>query len=105
MNSVISDTTYLFKSRFYETENDLQQMLRLLMDARSRTDDWHYAHVGELLFRFFMVACHLNPNEYIRLWHIDDKLVGYAILGEDPSFDFQVLPEYEWCGIETEAIL
>jgi hypothetical protein len=31
-------------------------------------------------------------------------LVGYAILGEDPSFDWQVLPEYEWSGIETEAI-
>jgi ribosomal protein S18 acetylase RimI-like enzyme len=26
-------------------------------------------------------------------------------LGEDPSFDFQVLPEYEWSGIETEAMV
>ncbi len=31
-------------------------------------------------------------------------LVGYAILGEDPSFDCQVAPEYEWRGIETEAL-
>jgi hypothetical protein len=90
-------------SRLYETEHDLQQMQDLLMEARSHTDDWHYAHVGDLLFGFFMVACHLNPKEYIRLWH-DDTLVGYAILGEDPSFDCQVLPEYEWCGIETEAL-
>lgn len=52
-----------------------------------------------------MVACHLNPQEHIRLWHDDEgKLVGYAILGEDPSFDCQVLPEYEWSGIETEAM-
>jgi len=83
-------------SRFYETEHDLQQMQGLLMEARSRTDDWHYAHVGELTFVFFMVACHLNLREHIRLWHDDEgKLVGYAVLGEDPSFDCQVLPEYQ----------
>lgn len=93
------------KSRFYENENDLQQMQGLLMEARSRTDDWHYMHIGELTFRFFMVACHLNPHEHIRLWHDDEgKLVGYAVLGEDPSLDWQVLPEYEWSGIETQAM-
>jgi len=52
-----------------------------------------------------MVTCHLNPQEYIRLWHDDQgKLVAYAILGKDPSFDCQVLPEYEWSGIEAEAM-
>ena len=91
-------------SRLYETEHDLRQMQGMLMEARSLTDDWHYAHVGDLLFQFFMVACHLNPQEHIRLWHADGKLVGYAVLGEDPSLDWQVLPEYEWCGIETEAM-
>jgi ribosomal protein S18 acetylase RimI-like enzyme len=93
------------KSRLYETEHDLQQMQALLMEARSRTGDWHYAHVGELMWWFFMVTCHLNPQEYIRLWHDNQgKLVAYAILGEDPSFDCQVLPEYEWSGIEAEAM-
>lgn len=92
-------------SRLYETEDDLQQMQGLLMEARSRTNDWRYAHVGELMWGFFMVTCHLNPQEYIRLWHDHQgKLVAYAILGEDPSFDCQVLPEYEWTGIEAEAI-
>jgi GNAT superfamily N-acetyltransferase len=79
-------------------------MQDMLMEARSQTDDWHYAHVGDLLFQFFMVACHLNPQEHIRLWHDDGKLVGYAVLGEDPSFDWHVLPKYEWSGIETEAL-
>ena len=79
-------------------------MLDLLMQARSLTNDWHYAHVGELLWNFFMVLCHLDPLEHIRLWHDSHgSLVAYAILGEDPSFDFQVLPEYEWTGIEEEA--
>ncbi len=80
-------------------------MQGLLMDARSRTDDWHYAHVGEMLFNFFMVACHLNPREHIRLWHdATGRLAAYSMLGEDPAFDFQVLPEYEWTGIEAEAL-
>jgi ribosomal protein S18 acetylase RimI-like enzyme len=94
-----------FASRLYETEYDFQQMQALLMEARSRTNDWRYAHVGELMWGFFMVLCHLNPQEHIRLWYDDEgKLVGYAILGEDPSFDCQVLPEFEWSGIETEAM-
>ncbi len=80
-------------------------MYNLLMEARARTDDWHYAHVGELAFNFFMVACHLNPQGHIRLWHdAQHTLIGFAILGEDPAFDFQVLPEYEWSGIEAEAL-
>ena len=92
-------------ARFYETEPDLQQMQDMLMEARSRTDDWRYGHVGELMFGFFKVACHLNPQEHIRLWHDEaGKLAGYAVLGEDPSFDCQVVPEYEWSGIEAEAM-
>jgi ribosomal protein S18 acetylase RimI-like enzyme len=88
----------------YEDGHDLQQMLDMLVEARSQTDDWRYPHIGDLVFGFFMVACHLNPREQIRLWYMGDKLAGYAILGEDPSFDYQVLPEYEWCGIEKDAL-
>ena len=80
-------------------------MQNLLMAARSQTDDWRYAHVGDLNWWFFMVLCHLDPHEHVRLWHDPGgELVGYAILGEDPTFDWQVLPEYEWCGIEAEAL-
>lgn len=79
-------------------------MLEMLMQARAHTDDWHYAHVGELLWNFFMVQCHLDPYKFIRLWHADGRLVAYAILGEDPSFDCQVLPEYEWIGLESDAL-
>jgi mycothiol synthase len=91
-------------SRLYESDQDLLQMQDLLMEARARTDDWRYPHIGDLLFWFFMVACHLDPQEHIRLWYEAGRLVGYAILGEDPSFDWQVLPEYAWRGIEEEAI-
>lgn len=105
MNAYPDSSLSSLTSRFYETEHDLRQMQDLLTQARSRTDDWRYAHVGELMWGFFMVVCHLNPQEHIRLWHNGKgRLVGYAILGEDPSFDWQVLPEYEWCGIETEAL-
>ncbi len=91
--------------RFYETIRDFEQMQSLLMEGRSRTDDWRYAHVGELIFGFWMVDCHLDPQQHIRLWHdAAGKLVAYAILGDDPSFDCQVLPEYKWTGIEAEAL-
>jgi ribosomal protein S18 acetylase RimI-like enzyme len=94
-----------FTSRYYESEQDLLEMQSLLMDARSRTDDWHYAHIGEMLFNFFMVLCHLDPRKHIRLWHdATGRLAAYATLGEDPAFDFQVLPEYECRGIEVEAL-
>jgi mycothiol synthase len=78
-------------------------MLDMLEDGRSRTNDWHYPHIGEFLFIFFMVACHLDPEECIRLWFEHGRLIGYGIIGEDPSFDCQVLPQYEWTGIESEA--
>jgi hypothetical protein len=28
------------------------------MEARSQTDDWRYAHIGDLLCQLFMVACY-----------------------------------------------
>jgi hypothetical protein len=95
----------MLTSRGYQTENDLQQMLDLLEEGRLCTDDWRYPHVGDLLWGFFMVASHLNPQEFIRVWHDPGgRLVGYAVFGEDPSIDWQVLPEYEWSGIEEEAL-
>lgn len=94
-----------FTGRPYQTGDDLVQMLVLLMLARRSTNDWRYWHVGELAFNFFMVACHLDARQHIRLWHDGaGKLAAFAILGEDPSFDCQVLPEYEWQGIETQAL-
>lgn len=94
----------MLTSRLYEDHHDFEQMQDLLMEARSLTSDWRYSHVGELAFNYFMVTIHLNPQEHIRLWHDNEKLVGYAILGEDPAFDWQILPEYEWSGIEIEAL-
>ncbi|HNS52646.1 MAG TPA: GNAT family N-acetyltransferase [Anaerolineae bacterium] len=91
-------------TRLYQSAADLWQMYGMLMGARSRTSDWRFAHVGELAWTYFMVDCHLDPCQYIRLWHDAGRLAGYAILGEDPSFDCQILPEYEWTGIEEEAL-
>ena len=91
--------------RNYRTPDDLAQMQSLLMKARSLTNDWRCWHLGDLMWESFLVTCHLDPQEHIRLWHdAQGKLVAYAILGEDPSFDCQVLPEYEWSGIEAEAL-
>jgi ribosomal protein S18 acetylase RimI-like enzyme len=96
-------TVSSLNSRLYEIESDLKDVLLMLMLGRSRTNDWHYPHIGEFLFNYFMVACHLDVNICIRLWYHHSHLIAYAILGEDPSFECQVLPEYEWSGIEAEA--
>jgi GNAT superfamily N-acetyltransferase len=104
-NLSLSASAHALTSRLYETEADFVAMRAMLMEARAQTSDWRYAHVGELQFNFFMVVCHLSPQEFIRLWHDEaGKLAGYTVLGEDPSFDCQVLPEYEWTGIEAEAL-
>jgi ribosomal protein S18 acetylase RimI-like enzyme len=79
-------------------------MYGLLIDARAHTNDWRYWHVGELAFGFFMIDCHLDPRKHVRVWHEKDKVVGYAMLGDDAYFDWQVLPEHERKGIETEAL-
>jgi ribosomal protein S18 acetylase RimI-like enzyme len=79
-------------------------MYALLMEGRSHTNDWRYWHVGELAFGFFMIDCHLDPAKHVRLWHDGDKLIGYALLGDDAYFDWQVLPEYEGKGVEEEAL-
>jgi mycothiol synthase len=96
---------HMLASRQYQTEDDLLQMRAMLMEGRSRTGDWRYAHVGLLAWDFFMVACHLDPTRHIRLWH-DNRghLVGYALLGEDPHLDWQVLPDRQWQEIEDEAL-
>jgi ribosomal protein S18 acetylase RimI-like enzyme len=97
----------MITSRLYQSESDFVQMQEMLMQARSRTrpHDWRYAHLGELIFNFFMVACHLDPQQHIRLWHDKQgELVGYAMLGEDPAIDWQVMPEHQWRGIEDEAL-
>jgi ribosomal protein S18 acetylase RimI-like enzyme len=92
-------------SHYYESEDDLRQMQDLLMAARAATDDWRYPPIGVATFRFFMVACHLNPYEFVRLWHDrQGRLVAYALLGEDPAFDCEVAPEYDGAGLEAEAL-
>jgi ribosomal protein S18 acetylase RimI-like enzyme len=91
-------------SRPYEGEADLKRMYALLMEARLRTGDWRYWHVGELAFGFFMIDCHLDPRKHVLVWHDGEKLVGYAMLGDDAYFDWQVLPVYEGKGIEEQAL-
>ena len=99
-----SAPAHALASRFYQTEQDFSEMRATLMAARAQTDDWRYPHVGLMQFNFMMVMFHLNPQEHVRLWHVDNQLVGYAMLGEDPTFEVQVLPKYAWTGIETEAL-
>jgi hypothetical protein len=46
----------LLTSRLYITGHDLQQMPGLLMEARSRTNDWRYWHVGALMWGYLLAT-------------------------------------------------
>jgi mycothiol synthase len=92
-------------SQPYDDAHDFAAMQDLLAAARSRTGDWRYPHLGDLAWPFFAHSCHLPLHDHVRLWHdAAGTLVAYAILGEDPPFDCQVLPDYAWSGIEAEAL-
>jgi mycothiol synthase len=93
-----------FTSRAYRSDHDLALMLDMLQQARHQTSDWRFLHVGELAWNFFQVAIHLDPHQFIRLWFDTETLVAFAILGEYPSFEVQVLPAYAWQGIEQDAL-
>ena len=102
--SAQSASTPPWTSRPYRDELDLLQMQDLLMTARA---DRRLAlcPYRRLVFWCFMLTCQLNTQEHIRLWHDGaGRLVAYARLGEDPSFDVQVLPAYTGCGIEEDAL-
>ncbi|CAA9588220.1 MAG: hypothetical protein AVDCRST_MAG18-4318 [uncultured Thermomicrobiales bacterium] len=100
-----TNSEHALNSRLYDTERDLRAMQDLLVEGRSRTDDWHYPHVGDLMGSVFPLSCHVRLQEHICLWHdARGKLLAYAILGEDPAFDCQVLREHEWSGVEEEAL-
>jgi len=94
----------MLSSRLYQADPDYEQMQALLVKARHSTSDWRYAHVGELAFNFFMIAIHLDPRQFIRLWYDSQELVGFAMLSEDPGVDWQILPAYEWTEVEEEAL-
>ncbi|HOU25213.1 MAG: Mycothiol acetyltransferase [Chloroflexi bacterium ADurb.Bin180] len=92
-------------SRGYRDDQDLRQMLELIQTGRAATGDWQYWHVGELLYMFYQVDRHLVPGEHIRVWHTPrGALIGYAFLGVDPLFDWQVAHGWLRCGIEEEAL-
>ena len=63
-------------SRPFEVDADLRQMYALLMEGRTRTNDWRFWHVGELAFGFFMIDCHLDPRKHVRLWHDGERLIA-----------------------------
>lgn len=95
-----------FTSRYYRDEDDLTYLSGLLLSARPNAEDWRIWHIGAgLVWMFFMLSARVDPRQHIRLWFSPaGKLVATAWLGDDLSIDWQVLPKYEWQGIEADAM-
>lgn len=56
-------------------------MLALPMTAGAQTADWRFAHVGELLFTYFMIACvstGVNDEHSQRLY----ESVGFRVVNQ-----------------------
>lgn len=95
-----------FTSRFYRDERDLDHMRALLLAARPNAEDWRTWHIGAgLVWNFFLLSARVDPREHIRLWFDRTGIcIAMAWLGDDVSIDWQILPQYEWQGLEEEAM-
>jgi ribosomal protein S18 acetylase RimI-like enzyme len=92
-------------SRQFETENDLQRIRAMLVDARKIAGhNAGYWHVGDLTWRYHLLGYRADPCKNYRLWYDDHRLIGFAVFGEDFSFDWQIHPQYTWRGIEEEML-
>ncbi len=92
-------------SRNFENESDLRIIRAMLVDARKIAG--HHAgywHVGDLTWRYYMLWYRADPRQNYHLWYDGDALVGFAVFGDDLSFDWQIHPRYVWRGIEEEML-
>ena len=89
----------------FENESDLRIIRAMLVDARKIAG--HHAgywHVGDLTWRYYMLWYRADPRQNYRLWYDGNHCVGFAVFGEDFSFDYQVHPQYTGQGIEEEML-
>ena len=91
-------------SRPYRDLDDLRAMLALLMDGRAlpgtgATGTWASWRLPSFSSRAIWTRAGRCASGTMR----DGRLAGYATVGEDPVFDFQVAPGFEGRGIEEQA--
>jgi mycothiol synthase len=78
----------------------------MLVDARRIAgNNAGYWHVGDLTWRYYLLCYRADPCKNYRLWYDDKHLIGFAVFGEDFSFDWQIHPQYTWRGIEEEMLV
>ena len=89
----------------FQTETDLQPIRAMLVDARKIAgNNAGYWHVGDLTWRYYMLWYRADPCKNYRLWYDAGRPIGFAVFGEDFSFDWQIHPQYTWRGIEEEML-
>lgn len=92
-------------SRNFENEYDLQAIRAMLVEARRIAGhNAGYWHIGNLTWRYYMLWYRTDPCASYRLWYDADRLIGFAVFGDDFSFDWQIHPHYTWRGIEEEML-
>jgi len=86
------------KARSYKDLQDLYTMLDLLSVGNGANTGTHYVHRGDLQWwLFYNDDVNQAWKSDIRLWHEDDRLIGWALLSPDEhAIDVFTVPEL--CG-------
>jgi ribosomal protein S18 acetylase RimI-like enzyme len=85
---------------------DLVPLRAMLMQARAAGAPGCW-HVGDLVWRYFLMTLRADPARDIGLWRDrrSGELAGYAWLDpSDASCDWQVRPASRWHGLEDEML-
>ena len=88
-------------SRLYEGEQDLAHLREIVVAAHGAGGHWH---MGDLVWRLFLMSLRYDPKQNIRLWMRDDQVVGFAWFDpRDNSIDWQLAPGGPGCEEEVLA--
>ena len=94
------------KTRGYEGIQDLYAMLDLLSEGGQVNAGTHYVHRGDLQWWLFYNDAPENAwHSNVRLWHEDDRLIGWALISpEENAFDVFTAPELRGDAREREML-
>jgi len=94
------------KTHSYQNIDDLHMMFDLLSAGGSSNSGAHYVHRGDLQWWLFYNDDVVQAwKSDIRLWHEDDRLIGWALLSPDEhAMDVFTVPELRGDSREHEML-
>jgi len=88
-----------------EGPDDLAAVGAMLSSASAEDPTGVYWHPGDLIWRYFLLTIHDDPEQCMRLWRAGSEVLGFA--WHDPRdgyVDWQAHPRARRLGLDTEMI-